>query len=43
MCPDTNEHKASECAKHGCENFIRELEELAPWGTSRRGLREWAR
>jgi hypothetical protein len=40
-CPDTAEHSTAECAVHGCPNFIAELVDLAPWGTSDQGLKEW--
>ena len=43
MCPDTNEHPAEDCRRYGCENYLDELRDLAPWGTSNRGLRDWAR
>ena len=40
-CPDTGEHPRSECPRHGCQNLLDELEDLAPCGTSGRGLRGW--
>jgi hypothetical protein len=38
LCPhgDDNEHNCTQC-------LVDELRELAPWGTSDRGLKDWAR
>lgn len=41
LCPDTSDHKTWECTKYGCPNLVAELEDLAPWGTSRNGLKGW--
>jgi len=42
LCPDTGEHPLAHCAVEGCQNYRDELEALAPWGTSGRGLKGWA-
>ena len=42
-CPNGGDHDASQCFRYGYQNYIAELEALAPCGTSRQGLREWSR
>lgn len=42
MCEETNEHPAADCYRYGCENYVREIEDHAPWGSSPGQLREWA-
>lgn len=42
MCPDGDpSHSADQCHIHQCPNVVAELEEIAPWGTSRQGLSGW--
>jgi hypothetical protein len=41
MCPDSNEHPTAHCYRYGCPEYVAELEALAPWGTSRQGLKGW--
>ncbi len=40
-CPDTGEHPRADCAAYGCDNFLVEVEELVPWGTSKQGAKDW--
>lgn len=42
MCPDGDTHSADQCHVHHCENYVREIEDLAPWGSSPSQMREWA-
>jgi hypothetical protein len=42
LCPDGEEHPADYCHKYNCPNYITHLQDLAPWGTSRAGLKGWA-
>lgn len=43
LCPDSGDHLTVVCHQHGCRNYIDELHDLAPWGTSRTGLKAWTR
>lgn len=43
LCPDGDLHPADDCWKHMCSNYVSELEAIAPWGTSGRGLKGWAK
>lgn len=43
LCPDGDIHPADDCWRHMCPNYVSELEALAPWGTSGRGLKGWAK
>lgn len=39
LCGD---HLTADCHVHQCESYVAELEAVAPWGTSRSGLKGWA-